>query len=186
MTKDAILEKLRLPNVLILLSIIFLSCTFLIFINYFTIKILSSNRAYVNGESHYSKGQKDAVRYLITYLYTEDATQWELFKEELSVPQGDGAARIALITNGDDETIKKGLRAGRNHEKDLDDMIWLFRNFGKISLFKKAIKCFNFSNSLPNTARYQFILYFLSLDISFYIIYPLNMKKFTVKFKQLI
>lgn len=139
MTKDAILEKLRLPNVLILLSVIILSCTSLIFINYFTIKILSANRAYVNGESHYSKGQKDAVRHLITYLYSEDTAHWKLFKEELSVPEGDGAARNALITNSEIETIKDGLRAGRNHEKDLDDMIWLFQNFGTISFFKKAI-----------------------------------------------
>lgn len=140
MAKDASLEKLRLPNVLILLSIIFLSCTSLIFINYFTIKILSSNRAYVNGESHYSKGQKDAVRHLITYLYTKDSAHWKLFKEELSVPEGDGAARNGLITNSEIETIKNGLRAGRNHEEDLDDMIWLFQNFGKISFFEKAIK----------------------------------------------
>lgn len=139
MTRDAILEKLRVPNVLILLSVIILSCTSLIFINYFTIKILSANRAYVNGESHYSKGQKDAVRHLITYLYSEDTAHWKLFKEELSVPEGDGAARNALITNSEIETIKDGLRAGRNHEKDLDDMIWLFQNFGTISFFKKAI-----------------------------------------------
>ncbi|MES2410595.1 MAG: HAMP domain-containing sensor histidine kinase [Bacteroidota bacterium] len=139
MTKDSTLEKLRLPNVLILLSVIILSCTFLIFINYFTIKILSSTRAYVNGESHYSKGQKDAVRHLITYLYTEDRNHWKLFKEELSVPEGDGAARNGLITNSEIETIKNGLRAGRNHEDDLDDMIWLFQNFGTISFFEKAI-----------------------------------------------
>ena len=139
MTKDKIIEKLKFPNVLILLSIIFLSCTFLIFINYFTIKILSANRAYVNGESHYSKGQKDAIRHLTTYLFTADCSQWKLYQEELRVPQGDGLARIGLISNADDQTIKKGLRAGRNHEKDLDDMIWLFRNFNFVPFFKKAI-----------------------------------------------
>ena len=55
------------------------------------------------------------------------------------MPAGDGAARNALINDSDTETIKKGLRAGRNHEKDLDDMIWLFQNFSQISFFKKAI-----------------------------------------------
>ncbi|MGZ9677466.1 hypothetical protein [Flavobacterium sp. GNP001] len=50
---------------------------------------MSVSRAYVNGESHYSKGQKDATRYLITYIYTKDSIQWKLFKEELSVPIGD-------------------------------------------------------------------------------------------------
>lgn len=139
MPKKPILKNLKLPKVLILLSVIFLSCALLIFINFFTIKILSANRAYVNGESNYSKAQKDAVRYLITYLYTEEDSQWKLFKEELSVPMGDGEARIALISNKNDEVIKKGFRTGRNHEKDLDDLIWLFRNFSTISYFEKAI-----------------------------------------------
>lgn len=150
MTKKLTVKNLKLPKVLILLSVIFLSCTLLIFINFFTIKILSANRAYVNGESHYSKGQKDAVRYLITYLYSEDVSQWKLFKEELSVPQGDGAARIHLIANSDTEIIKKNLRAGRNHEKDLDDMIWLFRNFNQISFFKKAINEWEKGDALIN------------------------------------
>ena len=158
MTKKLSLKKLKLPKVLVFLIVIFVSCTSLIFINYFTIKILSANRAYVNGESHYSKGQKDAVRYLITYLYTEDATQWLLFKKELSVPQGDGVARIGLVKNSDINVIKNGLRSGRNHEKDLNDMIWLFRNFNQIPFFKKAINewkkgdgLINQFNSIGNT-----------------------------------
>lgn len=150
MTKILSLKKIKLPKVLILLSVIFFSCTSLIFINYFTIKILSANRAYVNGESHYSKGQKDAVRYLITYLYTEDSANWDLFKKELSVPQGDGAARIHLTDDSDDEIIKQDLRAGKNHEKDLDDMIWLFRNFNQVSFFKKAIDEWEKGDTLIN------------------------------------
>ncbi len=150
MAKKFIPKKLKLPKVLILLSVIFISCASLIFINYFTIKILSANRAYVNGESHYSKGQKDAVRYLITYLCTEDVSQWELFKKELSVPQGDGQARIHLVNTGNVDSIKSGLRAGRNHEKDLDDMIWLFQNFNQVSFFKKAIAEWEKGDALIN------------------------------------
>jgi signal transduction histidine kinase len=122
-----------------LLIIIFLSCSLLIFINFFTIKILSGSRAYVNGESHYSKGQKDAVRHLITYLYTEDIKKWDLYKIELSVPQGDGSARIALVNNKSDEVVKQGFRTGRNHEDDLDDLVWVFKNFRSIPFIQKAI-----------------------------------------------
>ena len=150
MTKNRIHGKLKLPNVLIILSIIFLSCALLIFINYFTIKILSSTRAYVNGESHYSKGQKDAVRHLITYLYTKDDDQWELFKAELNVPKGDGLARIGLINDSNDSIVKKDLLAGRNHEKDLNNMIWLFKNFNSISFFKKAIHEWEQGDTLIN------------------------------------
>ncbi|UPT71688.1 MAG: HAMP domain-containing histidine kinase [Flavobacterium sp. JAD_PAG50586_2] len=139
MARKISLKNLKLPKVLILLSVIFLSCTFLIFINFFTIKILSANRAYVNGESHYSKGQKDAARHLISYICNEDPDEWKSFKKDLGIPQADGLARMHLTNNSNHDTIKKYLIAGRNHKEDLDDMIWLFKNFNQISFFKKAI-----------------------------------------------
>lgn len=139
MSESKIHEKYKLRNVFIPLIIVILSCSSLIVINYLTIKILSTSRAYVNGESHYSKGQKDAARHLTSYLYTKDSAQWKLFQAELNVPKGDGIARIILTNNGDIHAIKKGLRAGRNHEKDLDDMIWLFRHFHSVPFLAKAI-----------------------------------------------
>ncbi|SHF94272.1 His Kinase A (phospho-acceptor) domain-containing protein [Flavobacterium fluvii] len=134
-----IFKNSKLRNIFIPLIIVVLSCSSLIVINYLTIKILSASRAYVNGESHYSKGQKDATRHLITYLFTKDPVQWELFNKELSVPKGDKIARIGLINNDATETIKNGFRAGRNNEKDLDDMIWLFKYFHSVPFLAKAI-----------------------------------------------
>lgn len=129
----------KISNVFILLFVIVLSCTFLIFLNGFTIKVLSASRAYVNGESHYSKAQKDAVRHLITYLYTHDKKHWDLYQQEMKVPQGDGKARIGLITKMPTEKIKDAFIAGRNNKKDLDDIIWLFRNFHAVPFMEKAI-----------------------------------------------
>lgn len=140
MLKLHLFKKLRFANVFILLLIVFVSCALLICINFFTIKTLSANRAYVNGESHYSKGQKDASRHLITYLYTKDQHQWKLYLEELKVPQGDGIARITLLKAGDNEAARKGLLIGRNHEEDLDDIIWLFDNFKEVPFLAKAIR----------------------------------------------
>lgn len=140
MLKLHLFKKLRFANVFILLLIVFASCALLICINFFTIKTLSANRAYVNGESHYSKGQKDASRHLITYLYTKDPKQWQLYLEELKVPQGDGIARITLLKAGDNEAARKGLLIGRNHEEDLDDIIWLFDNFKEVPFLAKAIR----------------------------------------------
>jgi nitrogen-specific signal transduction histidine kinase len=139
MRKILFLKKLRFPNVFILLLIVFISCALLICINFFTIKILSANRAYVNGESHYSKGQKDASRHLITYLYTQDQQQWKLYLEELKVPQGDGLARITLLKAGDNKIARKAFLIGRNHPDDLDDLVWLFDNFKHVSFLAKAI-----------------------------------------------
>lgn len=139
MFKFQILNKLRFANVFVLLLIVFVSCALLICINFFTIKILSANRAYVNGESHYSKGQKDASRHLITYLYTTDQKQWKLYLEELKVPQGDGIARITMLKAGDNENARKGFLVGRNHKDDLDDLVWLFENFKEVPFLAKAI-----------------------------------------------
>ncbi|MFV5691065.1 sensor histidine kinase [Flavobacterium sp. LT1R49] len=139
MSEIKILEYFKLRNIFIPLIIVILSCSSLIIINYLTIKILSASRAYVNGESHYSKGQKDATRHLITYLFTKDPIEWKLFNEELSVPKGDKTARIGLTNNDSIETIKNGFRAGRNNEKDLDDLIWLFRYFHSVPFLAKAI-----------------------------------------------
>ncbi|MFC0778959.1 sensor histidine kinase [Flavobacterium sp. HJSW_4] len=139
MSKLQALKNFRFPNVFILILIVFISCALLICINFFTIKILSANRAYVNGESHYSKGQKDASRHLITYLFTKNRTQWKLYLEELKVPQGDGIARITLLKAGDNKIARKGFLVGRNKEDDLDDIIWLFENFKNVSFLSKAI-----------------------------------------------
>lgn len=139
MSKSKIIGNFKLRNIFIPLIIVIFSCSSLIVINYLTIKILSASRAYVNGESHYSKGQKDATRHLITYLFTKDPIQWKLFNEELSVPKGDKIARIGLTNDGTTETIKNGFRAGRNNDKDLDDLIWLFRYFHSVPFLAKAI-----------------------------------------------
>ncbi len=140
MLNNTLLKKIKLGNVFIPLLIVTLSCTLLIISNYFTIKILSASRAYINGESHYSKGQNNATRHLTTYLFTKDVTEWKSFNKELNVPYGDQIARMGLLKNASIETVEAGLRAGRNNPKDFDDLIWLFKNFKSVSFFEKAIK----------------------------------------------
>src|SRR5690606_6440731 len=77
---------------------------------------------------------------LTTYLYTGDQKEWASFLEEIEVPKGDGAARIALIENKSEEEIKSALRLGRNKEEDLDDIIWLYKNFKSVSFFTQAMQ----------------------------------------------
>lgn len=150
MPRRLFFKNFRLPNVFVLLLIVLFSCALLICINFFTIKILSANRAYVNGESHYSKGQKDASRHLITYLYTKEPNHWKLYIENLKIPQGDGIARKTLLKVGDNEVARIGFTAGRNHEDDLDDLVWLFVNFKEVSFFAKAIREWEQGDNLIN------------------------------------
>lgn len=171
MEKNSTIQKLKLSNVFILLFVIFFSCASLILVNYYTIKVLSASRAYVNGESHYSKAQKDAVRHLIIYLYTYNPKHWQMFLDEMKVPQGDGNARIGLLNKSAEKNIKNNFIVGRNSEKDLDDIIWLFRNFQSVPFLSKAINeweqgdyLINKLYSIGNKVHTEILSYNLSIQ----------------------
>ena len=116
-------------QIFILLTATICSGLLLILVNFYTIKILNATRAYVNGESHYSKSQKDATRYLISYMHTGDQIQWQKFHIEIAIPLADGRARTGMVHDSPDDQIKKELMLGRNHDEDLDDIIWLYQQF---------------------------------------------------------
>lgn len=141
-------DKLKYHSVLLLFGIIFLSCASLIFINYSTIRILSANRAYVNGESQYSKAQKDGVRYLTAYLDNKDEKYWGFYLREMDVLKGSKLAVTELSKNPDGELAKIGLRGVRCKEGDIDDMVWLFKNFKNVSFFAEAIDIWLDANTL--------------------------------------
>ena len=101
-------NKIKHSSVYFLFSVIFFSCASLIFLNYSTIRILSANRAYVTGESQYSKAQKDAVYYLTTYLHTNNTKYWDYYLREIKVIEGDKLALNTLNSNPDDELVKIG------------------------------------------------------------------------------
>jgi hypothetical protein len=58
---------------MILLIILAVSAMLIIVVNYNTVKTLSAIRAYIQGEGHYSKGEKDASENLVLYLDTFDS-----------------------------------------------------------------------------------------------------------------
>ena len=133
-----------------LFVLVFLASFTLIFINFYTIKTTSAVRAYINGESEYSKGQKDALLYLLTYTQTEDEKYWASFKTSLDVPIGDNIARQNLVSNGNNQIIKSGFLRGKNNPDDLEQMIWLFKNFQSVSFMKQAIQLWQNAEPLIN------------------------------------
>lgn len=126
-------------NIRLILLIILSSATLAI-INYYSIKVNASVRAYIFGESLYSKGQKDASRHLISYVMFQEEESWDLFNTELSVPIGDSLARTGLSYDSSYAFVRSGFLQGKNHEADIDNMIWLFRNFSGLSFMKEAIQ----------------------------------------------
>lgn len=125
---------------LILLLIVGIASAAIIVVNHYSIRILSAARAYINGESQYSKGQKDATAHLINYIYQENNADYTAFIHNIDVCRGDRMARVALSSDpADYQTARKGLLQGRNHPDDIGDMMWLFVNFKNLDLFKKPI-----------------------------------------------
>jgi hypothetical protein len=78
-----------------------------------SLSILSSVRAYVGGESLWSKGQKDAIHYLSLYGETGDDRYFEQYEKSIAGPLGDRAARIALEKKAGSGSCARRLSAGR-------------------------------------------------------------------------
>jgi diguanylate cyclase (GGDEF)-like protein/PAS domain S-box-containing protein len=90
--------------------------------------VLSAMRAYVGGESLWSKAQKDAVTHLRQFARSSDLTEFKRFRDALSIPLGDRVARLELQKPDPDPAIvTAGLRAGGIHPDDIAWMVRLFR-----------------------------------------------------------
>lgn len=105
-----------------------------------SLSVLSSVRAYVGGESLWSKGQKDAVQHLYLYGETGDDRHFEQYEKAIAGPLGDRTARLALEQKPPDlATARDGFLQGGIHPDDIDGVIWLYRYFRELPPFKKAI-----------------------------------------------
>jgi PAS domain S-box-containing protein len=104
------------------------------------VDILSAARAYVGGESLWSKGQKDAVYNLGRYIESHDEADWRKFEGALAVPLGDRQARTELDQPEPDlARVREGFLAGGNHPDDIAGLIRLYRHFGRIPFMAEAI-----------------------------------------------
>ncbi len=105
-----------------------------------SVDILSSVRAYVSGESLWSKAQKDAAYYLNNYARSRSPEEYQRFQEAIAVPLGDRIAREELEKPAPDlDVARHGFVVGRNHADDIPGMIRLFRAFRNVSYIDQAI-----------------------------------------------
>jgi len=103
--------------------------------------VMSAMRAYVGGESLWSKGQKDANFFIDRYARTMDEADYVAFQRAISIPLGDHAARLELEKPDPDYTIARdGFLAGANDPADVPSLIWLFRNFRDIDGMARAVE----------------------------------------------
>ena len=104
-------------------------------------KTLSSVRAYVSGESFWSKAQKESVYHLNRYAQTHAESDYQEFLNAIKIPLGDKLAREQLQARNPDFNIAtKGLIQGKNNPDDVPGMITLFRAFQHTGLLKPSIE----------------------------------------------
>jgi len=102
---------------------------------------LSAVRAYVGGESQWSKGQKQAIYFLSLYADTGQEEYFSEYRQAIAVPLADRAARLALEqAEPDTNAARLGFLGGNNHPDDVAGLIWLFRNFRGVSYLDTAIR----------------------------------------------
>lgn len=105
-----------------------------------SIQALGAVRAYVGGESLYSKGRRSAQMALRDYLFSKEEADFERFSAALSRPMGDGRAREALERSPPDlRAARQGFLAGGNDPQDVGSLIWLFRWFHNTRWFSPAV-----------------------------------------------
>ena len=105
-----------------------------------SIDLLSAVRAYVTGESLYSKGQKDAQIYLIDYAEYHREEDYQRFLAAIAIPLGDRVAREELQKPDPNYALaRQGLLDGGTDDSDIPGVIRLFRLFHETPLMSGAI-----------------------------------------------
>jgi diguanylate cyclase (GGDEF)-like protein len=106
----------------------------------FSFEMLSSMRAYVGGESLWSKSQKDAVLHLQRFAGSHDPEDLRQFRADIAIPLGDHDARVEMNKPKPDmKKVWQSFRRGGIHPDDIDGMFNLYRRFEWVSFMQRAI-----------------------------------------------
>jgi diguanylate cyclase (GGDEF)-like protein len=106
----------------------------------FSLGLLSSMRAYVGGESLWSKSQKDAVFHLQQYAASGAPEELGRFRAEIDVLMGDHQARIEMDKPYPDfDVVLQGFVRGGIHHDDVSGMFEVYRRFAHTGFMQRAI-----------------------------------------------
>lgn len=105
-----------------------------------SIDLMSAVRAYITGESLYSKGQKERRFICSTTHLRSTSTTIGVSSKRSPSTRGDRIAREALQRPLPDlDLARRGLLEGSSHPDDIPGAIWLFRWFQKTPQMADAI-----------------------------------------------
>lgn len=106
----------------------------------FSIELLSTIRAWVEGEGLYSKGQKNATFYLLQYALSGADEDFRRYEAAIRFPLGDYKARLALERSPPDiAAAREGLLEGGSSAADVPSIITVFRLFRNVGQVRQAI-----------------------------------------------
>src|ERR1700721_3776376 len=101
-------------------------------------------RAYVGGESVWSKAQKDAVFHLQKYAAGRTPEELYEYRSDISVYLGDHEARLEMDKPTPDiNKVRREFIRGGNHPDDVDGMFNLYRRFRQVSYMQKAVRAWS-------------------------------------------
>ena len=106
----------------------------------FSVYTLSAIRAFVTGESLWSKGQHEAVYFLSLYLDAANPQHLESFKRTIAVPLAYRRARQNIeSTPLNYEGTRLALLESGSSAEDIPSLIWMFHNFRGFPYLEKAL-----------------------------------------------
>lgn len=104
------------------------------------LEIQTGARAYVTGESLWSKAQKETIYRLDRYASTGNPADLDTARRALQVPLADRRARLALEQSPPDrQTAMAAFVEGQNHPADARRMVWMVIYFQGAPYFRDAI-----------------------------------------------
>jgi diguanylate cyclase (GGDEF)-like protein/PAS domain S-box-containing protein len=103
--------------------------------------VLSAARAFVEGESRWSKAQKESVFHLLRYAETHAEMHYIGYLENISVPVNLGRARVEMEKADPDYDVAwTYLLLGGDHPDDIDGVIRLYSRFRHIWYIDKIVR----------------------------------------------
>src|SRR6266702_3198877 len=105
-----------------------------------SIDILAAGRAYVEGESLWSKNQKEAVFHLLRFAETRSESDYDSYRQAIKVPLGFQRARFELEKSSPDyAAVRAGSIEGGIHPDHIPGVISLYQRFHRVSYMKSVL-----------------------------------------------
>jgi len=134
MNKNSKVKLYRIVAIFVLLGLALST------VSYFGNRVQSGNRAFISGESEWSKAQKEATVNMLQYVRTEDEHYYQNYRRSLQVILGYRISRQELLKNTPDiARAGHGFIQGNNHPVDVEPMIWLLQNFSSFHQIENAL-----------------------------------------------